>query len=80
MGTDYRRAATDAERERMETLLLAELEAGALGLGTGLEYDPGIYSEPSEVLQLALQPGEGYGVAHSTPAPPPAVASLRMTN
>lgn len=53
MGGDYRRAASDAERERMETLLLAELETGALGLGTGLEYDPGIYSEPAEVLQLA---------------------------
>ncbi|MEJ8569129.1 N-acyl-D-amino-acid deacylase family protein [Elongatibacter sediminis] len=60
MGDDYRRAATDAELERMETLLLAELEAGALGLATGLEYDPGIYSQPDEVLQLARL-AAGYG-------------------
>ena len=53
MGDDYKRAATAAEIESMETLLLQELESGALGLGTGLEYDPGIYSEPAEVLQLA---------------------------
>jgi N-acyl-D-amino-acid deacylase len=53
MGDDYRRTANKAERERMEALLLAELEAGALGLATGLEYDPGIHSDPAEVLQLA---------------------------
>jgi len=53
MGSDYKRAATAAEIESMETLLLQELESGALGLATGLEYDPGIYSDPAEVLQLA---------------------------
>jgi N-acyl-D-amino-acid deacylase len=29
------------------------MEAGAFGLSTGLEYDPGIYSSKEEVLQLA---------------------------
>jgi N-acyl-D-amino-acid deacylase len=29
------------------------MRAGALGLSTGLEYDPGIYSDPSEVIALA---------------------------
>ena len=29
------------------------MDAGALGLSTGLEYDPGIYSAPEEVLALA---------------------------
>lgn len=28
--------------------------AGALGLSTGLEYDPGIFSAPSEVLELTF--------------------------
>ena len=46
MGKDYRRKANDGEVERMQTLLLGELESGALGLSTGLEYDPGIYSDP----------------------------------
>jgi N-acyl-D-amino-acid deacylase len=37
----------------MRKLLGAELKAGALGLSTGLEYDPGIYSASEEVLALA---------------------------
>lgn len=53
MGDDYERAATDAEIGRMEALLEQELLAGALGLAGGQEYDPGIYSEPKEVLELA---------------------------
>ncbi len=53
MGDDFRRVATAGEVERMQTLLQQEMDAGALGFATGLEYDPGIYSDPSEVLQLA---------------------------
>jgi N-acyl-D-amino-acid deacylase len=53
MGEDVRRKATAAEIERMKRLLQSEMAAGALGLSTGLEYDPGIYSDPSEVLALA---------------------------
>lgn len=37
----------------MRVLLRQELAAGALGLSTGLEYDPGIYSSRGEVLALA---------------------------
>ena len=53
MGSDYRRPATDAELTKMRELLRAEMQAGAFGLSTGLEYDPGIYSQPEEVLALA---------------------------
>jgi N-acyl-D-amino-acid deacylase len=53
LGADYRRPANDAETEQMQGLLEADLQAGALGLASGLEYDPGIYSETSELLQLA---------------------------
>jgi N-acyl-D-amino-acid deacylase len=53
LGKDFARAATADEIQRMQTLLAAELNAGALGLSTGLEYDPGIYSTPGEVLALA---------------------------
>jgi N-acyl-D-amino-acid deacylase len=53
MGEDYKRAATAQEIARMRTLLQQELAAGALGLSTGLEYDPGIYSTRAEVLELA---------------------------
>jgi N-acyl-D-amino-acid deacylase len=37
----------------MKPLVKAEMDAGALGLSTGLEYDPGIYASPDEVLALA---------------------------
>ena len=53
MGEDFRRAATAAEVERMKVLVAQELGAGALGLSTGLEYDPGIYSAPGEVIAVA---------------------------
>ncbi|MFN7985526.1 MAG: D-aminoacylase [Vicinamibacterales bacterium] len=53
MGTDFRRKATPEEVAKMQALLKTELDAGALGFSTGLEYDPGIYSDPSEVLALA---------------------------
>jgi N-acyl-D-amino-acid deacylase len=53
MGADFRRAATGPELAAMKALLAAEMNAGALGLSTGLEYDPGIYSAKEEVLELA---------------------------
>lgn len=53
LGTDYRRTASEAEINQMKNLMLADLQAGALGLSTGLEYDPGIYSSPEEVLALS---------------------------
>jgi N-acyl-D-amino-acid deacylase len=53
MGDDFKRHATPDEIEEMRRLLEKEMAAGALGLSTGLEYDPGIYSAPEEVLDLA---------------------------
>jgi N-acyl-D-amino-acid deacylase len=53
MEDDFRRAATATEIEQMKVLLTAELDSGALGFGTGLEYEPGIHAETDEVLALA---------------------------
>lgn len=53
MGDDYRREATEQEVAAMVELLRRELASGALGLSSGLEYEPGIYSDPREVLTLA---------------------------
>ena len=53
MGGDFRREATADEIARMQALLEADLDAGSLGLSTGLEYDPGIYSNTDEVIALA---------------------------
>lgn len=53
MGQDYRRHANDDELSQMAAWLEQDLAAGSLGLATGLEYDPGIYSSREEVLALA---------------------------
>jgi N-acyl-D-amino-acid deacylase len=53
LGDDFRRTATADEVEAMTRLLRSEMEAGALGLSTGLEYDPGIYSDRPEVIALS---------------------------
>ena len=53
MGGDFRREATEHEVAAMQALLETELANGALGLSTGLEYDPGIYSTTDEVVALA---------------------------
>ncbi|MGI9261311.1 MAG: N-acyl-D-amino-acid deacylase family protein, partial [Woeseiaceae bacterium] len=53
MGDDYKRPATADELSAMSELLQVEMTAGAIGLSTGLEYDPGSFSEPQEVVELA---------------------------
>lgn len=55
MGADYKRVATPREIESMKDLVEAQMEAGAIGLSTGLEYDPGIYATKDEVLVLAKE-------------------------
>jgi len=66
MGDDYRRAATPQELAAMQKLLATELEAGALGLSSGLEYDPGSYSTPAELVDLArvAAPQGGRYISH----------------
>ena len=53
LGEDYQRAATPDEIDAMRALLVVEMKAGALGLSTGLEYDPGIYASSEEIVSLA---------------------------
>lgn len=60
MGDSYERYATATEVKQMISLLRKDMEAGALGLSTGLEYDPGIYSHRDEVVTLARVAAE-YG-------------------
>lgn len=58
---DFRREATGDEVERMRRLLAPDMEAGALGLSTGLEYEPGLYSNTEEVIMLAREAGRQGG-------------------
>ena len=53
MGEDYRREASANEVQAMAKLLAADMQAGALGLSTGLEYEPGIYASTEEIISLA---------------------------
>lgn len=53
MGADLYRPSTAAELERMKALLASELEAGAFGLSTGLEYEQGHFATTEEVIELS---------------------------
>ena len=66
LGEDFKRVATPEEVEQMKSLLKGDMLAGALGLSTGLEYDPGIYSHKDEVLALShvLPEYDGRYVSH----------------
>jgi N-acyl-D-amino-acid deacylase len=66
LGKDFKRLATQAEIDKMKLMLKQEMEAGAFGFSTGLEYDPGIYSNTDEILQLAkvVAPFGGRYISH----------------
>lgn len=61
MGADYKRIARHDELAKMQTLLAADIKAGSLGLSSGLEYDPGIYSDHAELVDLARTAAAGGG-------------------
>lgn len=81
MGPDYERHATPAEIDRMKTLVRSGMEAGAWGLGAGLEYRPGRFSQTEELIELAHVVAEydGFYIAHQrsqSPLPLHQVPSL----
>jgi N-acyl-D-amino-acid deacylase len=47
------RKPTEEELRKLESLLARAMDAGALGLSTGLIYPPGVYSETKEIVRLA---------------------------
>lgn len=61
MGRDALRPATPEEVLAMAELVRQGMAEGALGLSTGLEYDPGIYSETGEVIDLAQAAADAGG-------------------
>lgn len=61
MGADYKRTARPDELAKMQELLAADMKAGSLGLSSGLEYDPGIYSDHAELVDLARTAAAGGG-------------------
>ena len=66
MGQRDDQLATDAEIQAMQKLVEAEMNEGAFGLSSGLEYNPGRYSETREVVALArvIKPYGGFYISH----------------
>lgn len=62
LGDDYRRKSTADEVRRMRDLVASEMKAGALGLSSGLEYEPGLYADTEEIVQLAQVAGSARGI------------------
>ncbi len=67
MGDDFARAATQTEIASMEVLLAEDMAAGSLGLSTGLEYDPGIYSTTERGCGAGTGGGEPRRPLHEPP-------------
>jgi len=53
MGGDYRRAATLTEIDAMKVIVERGMKDGAVGLSSGIEYDPGFYATTDELVALA---------------------------
>ena len=66
MGDDYERPATPDEIAQMQALVREGMEAGAWGLGAGIEYRPARFSTQEEVVALAaaVAPYGGFYIAH----------------
>ena len=66
LGEQYQRLSTQEEMDQMSKMLKDDMEAGSLGLSTGLEYDPGVYSNAAEIVQLVnvLAPYGGCYISH----------------
>lgn len=52
MGDDYKREASLTEIGKMKGLVASAMASGALGLSSGLEYDPGHYASTDELIAL----------------------------
>jgi N-acyl-D-amino-acid deacylase len=53
LGENFQRPSTPEEIRRMRALVAEEMKAGGLGLSSGLEYNPGVYSTMEEIIELA---------------------------
>jgi N-acyl-D-amino-acid deacylase len=66
MGPRSNQVAGDADIKAMQALVTEGMKDGAYGLSTGLEYVPGRFSEPREVVELtrAVKPFGGFYISH----------------
>ncbi len=59
---DFKRVATPDETEKMQKLISQEMTSGAMGLSSGLEYDPGFYSDTMELIECAKAAAQYDGI------------------
>lgn len=66
MGERDNQIATDADIRAMAALVEEGMKDGAFGLSTGLEYEPGRFSETREVVEItkAIKPYGGFYISH----------------
>jgi len=66
MGDDSGRPARPDEVDAMKALLDADMKAGAFGLSSGLEYEPGSYATTDEIVAVAsvARPYGGFYISH----------------
>ena len=55
MKKDQKRAPTANELNQMKALVKEGMEMGAVGLSTGLMYEPGMYSNTEEIIELTKE-------------------------
>ncbi len=80
MGLENR-TPTAAELEKMKALVEASMQQGALGLATGLEYVPAIFSKTEEVIELAKVAAKygGVYVTHMRDEGPQLIEAVQET-
>jgi N-acyl-D-amino-acid deacylase len=66
LGDDFKRPATADEIDKMRVLVDQGMRDGAIGLSSGLEYDPGFYSKTDELVALGSVVAKygGYYMSH----------------
>ena len=62
LGKDYKRNATPVEVVKMARIAGQEVADGALGLSSGLEYEPGRFGSTSELIAMGKSVGQKGGI------------------
>ncbi len=65
MKDSQRRRPTDEELSAMKALVREGMDLGAVGLSTGLMYEPGLFSETDELVELAREVKPSGGIFES---------------
>src|ERR1035438_9598917 len=65
MGGDFDRPPTPKELAQMRTLVRQAMKDGAVGLSTGLIYQPGVFSKTDEIVEIAKVAAEYDGIYRS---------------